>query len=533
MTDLFVEPAWVEVAARTDLAAAPEAGVPRRWAVVATGLLLALAFPPFDLGPLALVAPLPLVMRWMHAPGGARRAAVDGFIAGAVFFAVLLAWSWYFGVVAYFPFVIVLALYWAAAGGLVGALASRGVRGPWVVAAAWVVFEALRGRWPLGGFSWGEVGYAYHDVPAMRSVAAWGGVLAVSFVSVLVTACLAEAIVRWRGGGRSAARRPLSVALAAVAVVGLAHVGVPETRDAGTLRVAIVQGNDRNRQLSAGEIRERFLPESHFELAGGLERPLDLVVLPESSLDEDPRVDPSLDRRLGALARRLDASVLSNAAVEIENGERLHNTTFWHDPSGELSGTYIKRHLVPFGEYVPGRQFLGFVDELDQIPRDHAPGSEPAIFTVRGAGGEEIDVGNLICFESAFTELARDYAADGAEVLVVSTNNRSFRRSANSSQHIAIGQLRAAETGRSVVHAAVSGRSALIDPDGDVTATTGLFERATLDGMVSARTGRTPYVVAGDWVVLLAGAILVGAAWAARKGSGSTPKRFARFRPRS
>lgn len=455
---------------------------------MATGVLGALAFPPFDLWPLALVAPVPLLLVWQTA--GVRRAAADGFVAGVAFFAVVVSWTWYFGVVAYFPFVAVLAGYWAGAGALVALARSRGVVGPWTTAAVWTLFEALRGRWPFGGFSWGELGYAFHDVPVARSVAAWGGVLLVSFLAVLFAAFLV--------GGR----RVGAVSVVAFALV--AHLALPGVEVVGELRVAVVQGNDRNRALTPEEVTARFLPRSHFSLARRLEPPLDLVILPESSLDEDPRIDPFLERELARIARRLDAAVIANAAVEIEGGRRLHNTNFLYDAQGELVATYVKQHLVPYGEYVPGRRFLeGLVEELEQIPRDHAPGDRRVTFTVDG-----IRLANLICFESAFTEIARAYARDGAGVLVVTTNNRSFRRSANSVQHLAAGQMRAAETGRPLVQAAISGKSAFVDHRGRVRATTGLFERTTLVRTVQATGGRTPYGAAGDWILLLSAAIL-------------------------
>lgn len=493
--------------------------VRRAAAPVATGVLGALAFPPFDLWPLALLAPIPLLSAWREV--GARRAAADGFIAGVMFFGIVVVWTWYFGVVAYFPFVAALAAYWAGTGALVALASARGVSGPWITAAVWTLLEALRGRWPLGGFSWGELGYAFHDVPVARSVAAWGGVLLVSFIAVLVAAFLAEAWAHREAGERGvrAVARPVLGVVGVVAIAVAAHLTLPDVEDAGLLRVAIVQGNNLNRDLTPEERAERFLPASHFALARDLEGPLDLVILPESSLDhDDPRIDAYLERELAAIATRLDAAVLANASVEIEGG-RLHNTNFLYGTDGALRGTYIKMHLVPYGEYVPGRGFLeGLIDELEQIPRDHAPGDDRRIFTVGG-----VRLANLICFESAFTEISRAYATDGAEVLVVSTNNRSFRRSANSAQHVAIGQMRAAETGRPLVQAAISGKSAFIDRDGDVIATTDLFERTTLVRAVRGASGRTPYVALGDWVLLLSGAVVV-----VSTARGVVRERFAR-----
>jgi apolipoprotein N-acyltransferase len=120
--------------------------------------------------------------------------------------------------------------------------------------------------------------------------------------------------------------------------------------------------------------------------------------------------------------------------------------------------------------------------------------------------------GSVICFESAFAPLVRGYVRDGAELLVVSTNNRSYRRSGLAAQHVALSQMRAAETARPVLHASISGISAVVDPGGAVRTRTALFERAVTRGWVGTVTGDTPYVVLGDWVVAASGLILVAAA---------------------
>ncbi len=480
-------------------------------APVTTGLALALAFPPFDVGALVFVAPVPLLVRWRDTTP--RRAAFDGFLAGVAFFGVLVVWTVFFGAIAYVPFVAVLAAYWAAAGALVGALSRRGVHSPWVVAAVWVLFEALRGRWPFGGFSWGELGYATHGLATVRALAGWGGVLLVSLVAVVAAGYLATTWTRARAGEWPALARPAASLLALGVATLVAAVTLPETAPTSTVRVAIVQGNDVNRELTPAERRARYLPRNHLELAAGLGDDADLVVLPESSLDAPPTDDPWLSGALTGLARRLDAAVLSNAAVRVQGGRRLENTNFLHSRDGDLEGTYVKQHLVPFGEFVPGRSLLeGLVEAVEQVPLDYAPGDREVVFE---AGGTRF--GNLICFESAFTGISRSYARDGAEFLVVSTNNRSFRRSANAAQHVAIGRIRAVETGRPVVHAAISGISAFVEPDGDVVESTELFKPTTLVAEVTGRRGRTPYVRFGDWVVVAAGAVVVVAAVVARR----------------
>jgi len=130
-------------------------------AAAVTGALLAAARPPFDLGPLACVAFVPLFVAWRGRR--VRTTAALAFVAAAVYYSILMSWSWYFGTIAIVPLVIALGAYWAAAGAVLGWLRNQGVANPFLVAAVWVLAEATVARVPLGGFSWGEVGYAFRE----------------------------------------------------------------------------------------------------------------------------------------------------------------------------------------------------------------------------------------------------------------------------------------------------------------------------------------------------------------------------------
>ena len=200
--------------------------------------------------------------------------------------------------------------------------------------------------------------------------------------------------------------------------------------------------------------------------------------------------------------------MLANATVDAPpDGAKALNLDVLFDPDGRIVGTYAKRHLVPYGEYVPFRHDLeSFIPELDKVPRDFEPGHSTGLFPVADSR-----IATLICFESAFGYQVRPLVRDGAQVLVVSTNNRSYRRSANSAQHVAIGQMRAAETGRPVVHAAISGISAVIDADGVVHGRTKLFQRAVLETTIAATSGETPYVRYGEWVLGAATMVVLAA----------------------
>jgi apolipoprotein N-acyltransferase len=461
-----------------------------------TGVLLYLAREPVDVDLLALVGLVPLLWAWRGA--GAARGALYGFVAGAVYHGLLVSWTWYFGAVAIVPFVLALAGYWAAAGATLGWLGGRGVRNPLLTAAVWVVADALVGRFPWGGFSWAELGYALSERSWARSLASWGGVTLVTFVIVVWSDVIVDLVLAARAGRRGAVRLAAGAVAGVIAVTAALHFVTVDTTPSGTLRVALLQGNDINRDLTSEEIAARTLPRKHFALAERLEGDYDLVVFPESSLDEDPRTDRFLEERIGDVARTHDTAVLVNAVTDAPDG-RAVNLNLLYGEDGELQGTYAKRHLVPFGEYVPFRRYLEpLVPAIeDEIPRDYAPGDSAGLFDVAGH-----DVATVICFETAFGPLVRDSVRDGAEVVVVSTNNRSYRRSAQSSQHIELSQMRAAETGRPVLHASINGVTAVIDADGRVLRTTPLFVNSVTEARIETRAGQTPYVRYGEWVVL-------------------------------
>jgi apolipoprotein N-acyltransferase len=293
---------------------------------------------------------------------------------------------------------------------------------------------------------------------------------------------------------------------AMLAVALLADVTRYEPQETGRLRVAMLQGDDK--ELSLARQQDQLLTGKHLALADELHGNYDLIVFPEGALDTDPQLDPDLRARLTAIARKHHASLLVNARAPSPKGNgNNRNTNLMYDPTGKFLGTYSKQHLVPFGEYVPWRNSLGFIGSLRQIPYDFEPGDETVVFP---AG--EHKIGSVICFESAFGPLVRDFVRKGAEAIVVSTNNRSYHRSGNSEQHLANSQMRAAETARPVLQASVSGISAVIDPDGTVHDTTDLFTRAIVRSTVATTTGETPYVRFGDWIVLLSALGLVAAA---------------------
>ncbi|HEY6318454.1 MAG TPA: apolipoprotein N-acyltransferase [Acidimicrobiia bacterium] len=469
----------------------------RLLAALVSGALLALAFPPVDLGPLAFVALVPLLWAWRDASPWA--AARDGFVFALSFLAILMAGLTHTGYTGTVTLILAAACYYAATGALTAVFARHGLRNPFLTGAIWVFFEALRDRWPLGGLAWGELGITLHNLEFARALASIGGVYLLSLLVVAVNGLLVDAAVA------ASARRPRALTIAAgglvalVVLAGVAEVARYQPRPTGPLRFALLQGDTVPGSTETASVSSTITDE-HFALAAQLRGRYDLIVFPESALDADPEEDPPLRERIVALAQAHDAVVLVNARYLGATG-RLYNANLAYGPDGRLLAVYAKQHLVPFGEYVPFRSELSFISDLRQIPYDFTAGDHRVLLPVGGR-----PIGSVICYESAYAPLVRGFVRDGAQAIVVSTSDRSYGRSGIPATHVATGQLRAAETGRPVLQAAISGETAVIDASGRVLQHTGLFTKAIVTGTVTTTTGETPYVRFGEWV--LAGSVL-------------------------
>ena len=453
-----------------------------------SGVLLSLALPPANLGVLAFLAPIPFL--WLVREVRPWRGALLGLTFGVAYFGAVLYWIWQFGQLAWGALTLVCAAYLGVFGLLAPAVWrwDRPIRSVAGLAALWTVQEWLRGMWPVGGFGWGQLGSTQTGNPFLLRLASVTGVWGVSFMVVLVAGLLMLAVE----GARS---RPTGAAvLAGVALVLSLSPGlIPIPRAEGqTLDVAAVQVDVRRaRGLPPAQEDQRVAEMNvalHRQLAAD---PPDLAVWGESALD--PGASAVRTQVTGAI-RDVGVPTLAGAVVKGPDGA-FHNEGLLFGGDGRLIGEYRKVHLVPFGEYVPFRDELSWISALQQIPYDETPGER-----IHPLRFDDITFGDVICFENSFPSIDRSLIVQGAGFLVVQTNNASYGMTAASRQHLLMSQLRAVENGRWVVHAAVSGISAFIDPEGRVVAETGLFERAILRHRIQVSTGRTLYTRFGDWV---------------------------------
>jgi apolipoprotein N-acyltransferase len=237
----------------------------------------------------------------------------------------------------------------------------------------------------------------------------------------------------------------------------------------------------------------RMNVERHLSLASA---PPELVIWGEGALDPGALGDPVTLSRVTEAIAAVGAPTLAGAVVTDPDGSQ-HTSTLAFDGRGRAAGRYDKVHLVPFGEYVPWRGVLErWIDAVDQVPVDRVPGDGVEILRVGGLP----PIGTPICYENSFPSIDRDMVRRGAGLLVVMINNASYGRTAASEQHLQMSRLRAVENGRWVVHAAVSGISAFIDPSGRVVDRRGLFEPAVMRREVVASTRSTAFTRFGDWV---------------------------------
>jgi apolipoprotein N-acyltransferase len=461
------------------------------------GLLLSLSFPPAGVWPIAFVALVPLL--WLVAGASPARGFLIGLVFGLAAYGATIYWIWRFGVLAWTALTIVCALSVAIFGLILPAIrrAEHPVANALGAAVLWTVLDWIRSAWPLGGFSWGGIGVSQVDNRVTVRVATIAGVWGVTFVVVALNALIVEASIS--GGGER--RRSLAwiAGLAVVLVVGPA--AIPFAAAAGPeIDIATIQVDVRRARDGSTDQEDLRVAQLNIDQHRGLAAdPPDLVVWGEGALDPTAAADPETIRAVQGAVASVGVPTLIGAVLTDHDGEQTTSVVML-DADGALVDRYDKVHLVPFGEYVPFRSRLQWIDAIDQIPVDRTPGER--IHTVTSPGLPSF--GTPICFENSFPDIPRAMVNDGAGFLVVTVNNASYGNTAASAQHLQMSQMRALENGRWVVNAAVSGISAFIDPSGHVVASEGLFRPAVLRATIRSSDERTLYGRLGDWLPWLA-----------------------------
>lgn len=499
----------------------------RRWAAllaVVAGLAGMAAFPSLGWWPLAVlsVAGLSAALHGRRS----RTGAWLGYLYGLAFFGPLLHWSGvYVGAVPWLLLTAFEALFLAGLGAVLP-IVSRQRFAPLWIASAWVLQEALRGRLPFGGFPWGRLVFSQADSP-LRWFATLGGAPLASFAVALAGAVLAVGVIRTARGGPALRWRPVALYAAGVVAVPLAGgalawwLGPAPDHEGTRATVALVQGSVPDVGLDF-ETRAREVLDNHVsqtlrlaaQIRSGTVPAPSLVLWPENSSDVDPYTDAYAAREISRAATAVGVPILVGAIQDGPGPDHRRNLGILWTPERGPVAEYIKRHPVPFGEYIPLRGIAELVSsDVDLVSRDMVGGHGDGVIK----GGPFL-IGDVICFEVAYDGLVRSAVDNGAQLMVVQTNNATFGHTDETYQQLAMSQIRAVETGRTVLQVATTGVSAVIGPDGGIRQRSGaLYTPALLVADVPLRTNTTPATRLGvvpEYVLAALAAAAIG--WALR-----------------
>jgi apolipoprotein N-acyltransferase len=473
---------------------------PSKWLpAVLSGLMMTAAFPKIGLSALAWIAFVPLFVGLRGVSGG--RAFRLGVAAGLTHYLTLLYWVVItMRTYGYLPWwqclslLVLLATYLALYPGVFAFVLSRYCRQPvhllWTAPVCWVSLEYVR-SFMLTGFPWGIVGYSQYNRLHIVQISDMFGVYGVSAVVILANVAVYLLLLfasqkEWRGRrlNRRQAGGVTALTLAVIAgvlVYGTVRMGAIETAIGGAsaLRVALVQGNidqahkwDPAYQIST---TKKYLDLTR---SASAHRP-DLVVWPETATPFYFESSPKLTRLVTDTVRQADVHLLvgSPSVQTASDRNAYYNSAYMVTPEGVPTGRYDKVHLVPFGEYVPLKRLLFFVDKMVAQVGDFSPGEKGRTLSW---GDAAPPVGVQICFEIIFPGLSRSLVGNGAGLLVNLTNDAWFGKSAAAYQHFCMAVFRAIENRRSLVRCANTGISGFVDPVGRIVARTGLFEDAVV-----------------------------------------------------
>ena len=423
-------------------------------------MILSGAFEPLGLwflAPIAYLLFFALIKR-------SKRPIIDSFLFGVMSNLVVLQWSGkYVGLTPWILLSILQGLFYLPVGAIY-----RRYRSIALLVPAILALEELRARFPFGGFGWTRIAFSQAGAPYI-SLVSFGGVLLVSAL-VLTISALFHTISR---------ERVLVALVIIVAPLSLSH----SDQFTQSLRVIGIQGNtptvgigfnDRAKavfDLHVSETRKRVLDK------------YDLVVWPENAVDIDPIANRFVGRELSDLAREIDTPFIVGAVLNSRGG--LENVSMLYEATGEVSSIYVKRHLTPFGEYMPLRSIAEFISPYAKQVTDFSPAKNRVTHKVRG-----FTLGPIICYEIIDDGLVRDMARN-SNALIVQTNSATFAGTPEGSQQLDITRIRSIEHSRNTLSVSTVGISALIDNNGRVLSQSGENISASISGDLPMRSTTT------------------------------------------
>ena len=484
-----------------------------------SAILLSLSFPGYDIEALAWLSLLPLFL--IIKGESARNTFLWCWSSGTLFFFITINWvirtmNNYGGIPLWVSLLILLllSLYLGLYFGVFGLL-TRYVTTktrfplPCVAPILWVSLEYVRTHL-LTGFPWASLGYSQYKFLHLIQIADITSVLGVSFLVVAVNAALFEILSKGRRRNIISVSAVVFLFLLSLAY-GYHRLNRSYENPERELSVAVLQGNipqdlkwDRTFQRRTIDIYKRLTAESR-------QRQADLILWPETAAPFFFQTPSTYRQELFNLAKEENVFLLFGSPSYTTGADstlKLFNSAYLISPHGESLARYDKRHLVPFGEYVPLSKILFFIEKMVTGIGDFVPGNNYTLFRTPQAR-----FGVVICFEVIFPDLVRHFVLNGAEVMATITNDAWFGKSAAPYQHFAMVVFRAVENRVYFARAANTGISGFISPKGETLEASQLFVEDALLQTISPSTTRTIYTTYGDifaWIcIFITGIVMI------------------------
>jgi apolipoprotein N-acyltransferase len=486
-----------------------------------SAILLILSFPGFNLEFLAWFSFVPLFFALKNK--SKIKAFIFAYFAGLIFWSGLIYWLVHVTLLGTILLILYLALYFGIFGLVLSMSYELRATSLFFIPSAWIILEYLRSHL-LTGFPWALLGYSqYLNLPIIQIAditGAWGVSFLVMMVNVLLyrliccKVTMSPACPVGRQRHKSEILNLIVVFSLWLSVFGYGLFRLrPGTAgpEAKSIKVAIVQGNI-SREIEWQANTKDFILKKYLALSRhAAKEAADLMIWPEAAVPgilKDGSVDFS---ELGRLIQETRIPLLTGAVTLRDNA--YYNSAILLDTDAGLIGRYDKLHLVPFGEYIPLKKILPFLETIVPIG-DISPGRDLTVFRAylsNGPGhGLAINFSVLICFEDLFPELSREFVKRGASFLVNITNDAWYKKTAASYQHAQAAVFRAVENRVFLVRSANTGISAFISPSGKITSPVeDQGEKIFIDGYktrelrIPKSSKETLYTLWGDWFVVL------------------------------
>ena len=469
---------------------------------IIAGLLYFLSFPPYDFWYLIF----PALYLFYYSLLSSKKSFLSGFIFGCVAYGVILLGIQSIGLEAWIPLTFLMGLMYGVFSKLFSYLNIKSGNNFYVLLAALAVFDLIRAYFPFGGFPWGFPSTVlltgpidsplFFEVPlTFRNFGPTGSSLLLQSLPLVI------ALGVFSKSKPKNYLKDYSIFLLIIFTIFISNYVVNDYQhtqlETSELNITIVQGNSpcpgaKNR---CSNERQKIY-DSHLAQTQSLEGNFDLVVWPESStgFNNDPGVHSRVQNDVSTEALRLDSYFLIGGDRPVQK-EYFENYGIFINREGEVVDQYLKQHPVPFGEYIPFRKYLDWIPPLALVPRDMIRGDGQKIFMVN-----DTKISTVISFEGSFQRYIRNSVLDGAELVVILTNQASYGESGMSDQFILMSRANAISNERPIVHAAITGKSAFIDHNGKVISKTELFETTTLNEKLEVRQTETPYSKYGNYL---------------------------------